>query len=96
MFRILLVCLLLSGAVYARYVKVFYAESFKSEGSEIQPYADFVLLTNKNKYTLGELYKDGWELKNVIKTNLDSKSIKLMIFMDISDKDYRKVDTKYN
>jgi len=95
MLRVLLISLLLSGAVYAKSVKVFYAESFKSEGSEIQPYADFYLMTNKNKYTLKELYVDGWEIKNVVKTSTDPKRIKLMIFMDISDEDYLKVDTKY-
>jgi len=95
MFRVLLVSLLLCGAVYAKSVKVFYAESFKSEGSQVQPYADFYLMTHKNKYTLKELYTDGWEIQSVVRTSTDPEHIELMIFMDISDEKYLKVDTKY-
>lgn len=96
MFKIITLSLLATVALQAEQIKVFFANDFKDETSKLQPFQKWYTGTDEEKYSLNELYKDGWKIGNVIKTNASARDWQMTFFMEISDKDYKKVKSKYD
>lgn len=95
MFKIISICILTVVALQAQHIKVFFGNDFKDETSKVQPFELWYSGSSEQKYTLEELYKDGWELVNVVKTNASAREWQMSFFMEITDKDYDKVKVKY-
>ena len=95
MLKVLLVSLLVVGNLNAEKIKVFFGNGFKNEKSELQPFDKWYSGSDENKYTLSEMYEDGWKIEQVVKTNAGAKNWQMSFFMTISDKNYRKVKSKY-
>ena len=75
--------------------KVFFANDFKDEKSELQPFQKWYSGSSDNKYTLEELYKDGWKISNIIKVNASASNWQMNFFMEISEEKYEKIKYKY-
>ena len=95
MLRITIASLLVVTVLQAEHIKVFFADGFKDEQSIMQPFQQWYSGSSDNKYTLEELYKDGWTLSNVTKVNASAVTWQMSFFMEISDKKYAKVKSKY-
>jgi len=95
MFKIITIGLLVTVALQANHIKVFFANDFKDETSKLQPFQKWYKGTDEQKYSLNELYKDGWKIGNVTKTNASAREWQMTFFMEISNKDYKKVKSKY-
>jgi len=95
MLKISIASLLVATALQADHIKVFFADGFKDEQSKMQPFQQWYTGSSDNKYSLEELYKDGWTLSNVVKVNASAATWQMSFFMEISDKRYAKIKSKY-
>ena len=77
------------------YIKVFFGDNFIDEKSYIQPFNNWFKGYKDGKFTLEELYNDGWKLINVIKTNANASEWQISFFMEINEDDYNLVKSKY-
>lgn len=91
----LFLILLLSIGLQADVIKVFFSSDFKDEKSELQPFQDWYTDTKNNKFSLQELYKDGWKLNKVIKTNASATKWQMLFFMEITDRKYSHIKAKF-
>lgn len=81
-------------ALQEEHIKVFFADDFKDEMSKLQPFQKWYQGTDEQKYSLSELYKDGWKINNVIKTNASAREWQMTFFMEISNNNYKKAKSK--
>jgi hypothetical protein len=96
MFKKLFFLSLLLVLLDAKQIKVFFSDDFKDENSILQPFNKWYYGSDELKFSLKELYKDRWKLSKVIKTNASAKTWQMLFFMEISDKNFNKVKSKYN
>ena len=77
------------------HIKVFFANEFRSENSQMQSFEKWYSGSSKQKYSLKELYSDGWEIEAVSKINASAREWQMVFFMKITDDKYQKVKSKY-
>lgn len=77
------------------HIRVFFGNNFQDEKSYLQPFNNWYKGINENKFTLAELYNDGWKLVNTVKTNGSAVEWQISFFMEISENDYNLVKSKY-
>jgi hypothetical protein len=77
------------------HIKVFFGNNFQDEKSYVQSFNNWYKGMNDNKFTLEELYNDGWKLVNTVKTNGSAVEWQISFFMEISDTDFNLVKSKY-
>ena len=86
---------ILDNKVNKTHIKVFFGNNFQDEKSYLQPFNNWYKGVNDNKFTLEELYNDGWELVNTVKTNGSAVDWQISFFMEISEDNYNLVKSKY-
>lgn len=75
--------LVFGSILNAKEIKVFFADNFKDENSYLQPFNNWYAGSSDAKYSLKELYKDGWSISNVVKTNASAREWQMTFFMEI-------------
>lgn len=106
LFSLLILIIGVSGGIYGNkllnndkvtktQIKVFFGNNFQDEKSYVQSFNNWYKGTNENKFTLEELYNDGWKLVNTVKTNGSAVEWQISFFMEISENDYNLVKSKY-
>ena len=107
-FSLLILIIGISGGIYGNklrnnsdkkitktHIKVFFGNSFQDEKSYVQSFNNWFKGVNENKFTLEELYNDGWKLVNTVKTNGSAVEWQISFFMEISEDNYNLVKSKY-
>ena len=78
----LTVTLFLIGTMFAKEVKVMFANNLSSETSYIQNYSLWYMGSDENKTTLSEMYSDNWVLIDVVKLNAIASSKQFWLFLE--------------